>query len=58
LLVNPGQIEEIKDAILTLYKDPRLTKELASNALNEAPRHDENKIFQQLLQTYETVSSV
>jgi len=58
LLVNPSQIGEIKDAILTLYKDPRLTKELASNALNEAPRHDENKIFQQLLQTYETVSSV
>jgi glycosyltransferase involved in cell wall biosynthesis len=58
LLVNPHEIGEIKEAILKLYKDPRLTRELASNALNEASRHDENKIFQQLLQTYETLSSV
>ena len=58
LLVNPSEIGEIKAAILTLYKDPKLTGELASNALNDADRHDENKIFQQLLQTYESLSSV
>ena len=57
LLVSPSEIGEIKEAILTLYKDPRLTRELSHNALNEAPRHDENKIFQQLLQTYESLSS-
>lgn len=58
LLVNPYDIGEIEEAILTLYNDPRLTKELASNALNDAPRHDESKFFQQLLQIYESLSSV
>lgn len=58
LLVNPNEIGEIKEAILKLYKEPKLTGELASNALKEAPRHDENKIFQQLLQTYASLSSV
>jgi len=57
LLVSPSEIGEIKEAIFTLYKDPRLTRELSHNALNDAPRHDENKIFQQLLQTYESLSS-
>ena len=58
LLVSPSEIGEIKEAILTLYKDPNLTRELASNALSDVLRHDENKIFQRLLQTYESLSSV
>ena len=58
LLVNPNEIGEIEEAILTLYNDPRLAGELASNALNDAPRHDESKVFRRLLQIYESLSSV
>ena len=58
LLVNPNKIGEIEEAILILYKDPRLAGALAINALNDAPRHDESRCFRQLLQTYKSLSSV
>jgi 2-polyprenyl-3-methyl-5-hydroxy-6-metoxy-1,4-benzoquinol methylase len=53
ILVNPYDVDELKQAILLLCNDPNLRMRLGRKARERAKLYDANVIFKQLLKTYE-----
>ncbi|MGC8787218.1 MAG: glycosyltransferase family 4 protein, partial [Anaerolineae bacterium] len=52
-LVDPTDLEEVTDAMLTLLRDPVLRQQLAQNALMRASQFDWGKTAEQTLAVYE-----
>ncbi|MEM2741829.1 MAG: glycosyltransferase family 4 protein [Nitrososphaeria archaeon] len=55
VLVNPYNIEELKQAILTLYNNLDLRIKLSKEARRKAKQYDVNKVYDQILKVYESV---
>ena len=53
VLVNPHNVEELKQAILLLYNNPNLRANLGRRARERAKLYDVNKIYGQILNVYE-----
>jgi len=53
LLFDPHNPDQLKEAILKLYNNPKLRKKLGENAKRRAKRYDVNTVFPKILQVYQ-----
>lgn len=53
ILVNPHNVEELEQAILSLYNNPDLRAKLGRKARERAKLYDVNRVYEQILKTYE-----
>ncbi|MGQ9492477.1 MAG: glycosyltransferase family 4 protein [Anaerolineae bacterium] len=51
-LVNPTNLDEVTEAMLTLLRDPELRRQLAQHALEQASQFDWEKTAKQTLEVY------
>lgn len=57
ILVNPYNVEELKQAILLLYDNPDLRVELGRKAREKAKIYDVDRVYKQILNLYEDLIS-
>jgi len=55
LLFDPHSPEQLKDAILKLYHNPGLRRELGENARKKAKQYDINVVFPKIIEVYRQV---
>jgi len=55
LLFDPYSPEQLKDAILKLYHNPELRRELGENAKKKAKQYDINVVFPKIIEVYQQV---
>jgi glycosyltransferase involved in cell wall biosynthesis len=55
ILIDPQDVEGLKQAILLLYNDPTLRFKLGKNAKERTKLYDINIIFEQILRIYESL---
>jgi glycosyltransferase involved in cell wall biosynthesis len=53
LLFDPHSANQLKDAILTLYQNPKLRAKLSANAKEKAQLYNTDKVFGRILKMYE-----
>jgi len=56
ILVNPHNVEELKQAILLLYNNPDLRVKLGNGAKERAKLYDVNKVYGEILKLYEELA--
>jgi glycosyltransferase involved in cell wall biosynthesis len=54
ILIDPHDIREIEAAIVELLENPELRSELSFNARKKIIQLDVNKVFPQLIESYES----
>jgi glycosyltransferase involved in cell wall biosynthesis len=55
ILVNPYDIEDLKQAILLLYDNPALRTKLGHNARLRAELYDAEKVYSEIMEKYESL---
>jgi glycosyltransferase involved in cell wall biosynthesis len=55
LLFNPYSPEQLKDAILGLYQDPKLRRKLGENAKKKAKQYDVNMVYPKIVEVYQEI---